>query len=93
MNPDDIEKAIHDGIARALQDQLAPAISSAVTISVNGKIDSLRKDVKPLLEAYATFTGSRRLIFWVGGAIIGIGSVIAALQQIYQLAFSHIVIK
>lgn len=90
MDPADIEKAIHEGVARALQDQLAPAISAAVTISVNGKIDGLRKDVRPLLEAYATFTGSRRLIFWVGGTIIAIGSFIAALQQIYLITSSHI---
>jgi hypothetical protein len=93
MNAEDIEKAIHDGVAKALEQQLAPAISAAVTISVNGKIDGLRRDVRPLLEAYATFTGSRRLIFWIGGAIIGIGSFMVAVQQIYQIAFSHVVIK
>jgi beta-lactamase regulating signal transducer with metallopeptidase domain len=90
MNPEDIEKAIHDGIARALQEQLAPAVSAAVTISVNGKIDGLRRDVKPLLEAYATYTGSRRLIFWIGGAVIGIGSFMVALQQIYQITSAHL---
>ena len=93
MKPEDIEKAIHDGIAKALEQQLAPAIAAAVNTSVNGKIDGLRKAVNPLLEAYEAFTGSRRLIFWVGGAIIGIGSFMVAVQQIYQIAFSHVVIK
>src|SRR3954465_4924582 len=73
-------KAIHDGIARALQDQLAGAVSAAVKTNVNGKIDGLRKDIRPLLEAY--ITGSKRLIFWIGSAVIGLGAFIAAVQQI-----------
>jgi hypothetical protein len=93
MNPDDIEKAIHDGIAKALESQLAPAVAAAVTVTVNGKIDGLRRDIKPLLDAYTAYTGSKRLIFWVGSFIIGLGAFIAGVQQIYQAGASHIVLK
>jgi len=92
MNPDDIEKAIHAGVAKAVEQQL-PCYLRSRSDKGQWKIDGLRRDVKPSSKPTRPSPGAARLIFWIGGAIIGKAPFMVAVQQIYAIGLSHITLR
>lgn len=96
MTPDDLEKAIHAGISKALQEQLPVAVSSAVEVSVNHKIDGLRKEIAPITEAYKKWISLRRISLVAFGVFLAIGGAIQSAQAgwaVLEGIRNHFVIK
>ena len=93
MTPEHIQKAIHDGIAAALANQLQPAVQTAVDAAVNGKITKLAHDVAPLVTVYNSYLSWKKgAIIWVG-ILLAIGGFIQAVQAIWSLTTHYVVLK
>jgi hypothetical protein len=93
MNPDDIEKAIHDGIAKALEAQLPIAVQTAVDASVNGKIKALDAKMTPIVNAWGKWTGAKRQALTIIGIIIGIGSLMTTAETLWSFVTGHIMLR
>lgn len=93
MRPEDIQAAIHDGIAAALATQLPIAVKTAVDTAVNGKITKLAADVAPLVNVYNSYLSWKKgALIWVG-ILLAIGGFIQALQAIWSLTTHYVVLK
>jgi hypothetical protein len=93
MNPEDIQKCIHDGIAKALADQLPTAVSAAVNTAVNGKIIKLTNDVAPLVKVYNSYLSWKKgALIWIG-ILLAIGGFIQAAQAVYGVVSNLFVIS
>jgi len=93
MNPDDIQQHINDAVVAALKQHLPAAINTAVDASVNGKINSLRHDMQPLIDAYHGWLSTKRLAVTMVGLFISIGGLIAAGQAFYAFLTGHLTFK
>lgn len=95
MNPNDIdiEKAIHEGIAKALQDQLPLAVQSAVDVAVNGKVKALTAKISPIAEAYDKWLSWKRVAAVAVGMFIALGSLISTAQVLWSAASAHLTLK
>lgn len=93
MTPEDLDKTIHSAVAKALECQLPAAVSAAVTASVNGKIDALRKEFSPINEAWAKWLSWKRTVGVVFGIMLAIGGLISTVQALWAIVAGHLVIK
>lgn len=93
MTPEEIRKAINEAVANGLQEHLPLAVSTAVTASVNGKIDGLRKELQPITDAYKTWLTMRRMSVVTFGIFLAIGGIIQAAQAVWGIVAGHLVIK
>jgi hypothetical protein len=93
MTPDDIQKAIHDGIAKALAEQLPLAVATAVNASVNGKVQAMRNDLKPITDAYSNWLSWKRIALMSFGVVLAIGGFIQAAQALYGIVSNLFVIS
>jgi hypothetical protein len=93
MNPEDIEKAIHDGIAKALQTQLPVAVQTAVDVAVNGKIKALDAKMTPIVDAWGKWTGAKRQALTVIGVLVALGSIITTAESIWAFVASHVMVR
>jgi len=84
MTPDEIQKAIHDGIAAALGSQLQPAIDAAV----NGKVNALRTQMTPITDAFAKWASWKKGVLVLIGMFVAIGSFIQSAEAVWG-AFTH----
>ena len=89
MTPADIEKAIHDGIAKALQQQLPLAVQSAVDTAVNGKVKALSAQMQPITEAWNKWLSWKRVAIVGVGMFLAFGSFIQSAQAIWGVVQSH----
>jgi len=96
MTPDDIQKAIHEGIEAALKSQLLPAVQTAVDSAVNGKVNALSRKVDtlvdqttPITQAYGKWLSARRNAFLAIGVLIAIGSFIQSVQAVWGIVSNY----
>ena len=93
MTPADIEKAIHDGISKALQSQLPLAVQSAVDVAVNGKVKALSAQMAPIADAYNKWLSWKRVAVVGVGMFIAIGSLISTAQELWGLLSPHVTVR
>lgn len=105
MDQEQIEKAMHDGIAKALESQLAGAVQMAVDQAVNGKVKALSKQINdltneegtgkldPIVMAYGNWLTWRRTAAMGLGFMLAIGGLISTVQTIWGLLSQHLVVK
>jgi hypothetical protein len=93
MNPEELNKAINEAVAKGLQEHLPVAVSTAVTASVNGKIDGLRKEIAPIVAAYNTWLTWQRMGAIAFGVFLALGGLIQAAQAVWGIVQGHLVIK
>ena len=92
MTPDEIQKCIHEGIAKGLAEQLPVAVTNAVNFAVNGKITKLANDVAPLVNVYNSYLSWKKgALIWVG-ILLAIGGFVQAVQAIYSLISNYLTI-
>jgi hypothetical protein len=84
MTPEDIEKAIHDGISAALTQQLQPAIDKAV----NGKVKALSNQMTPITEAFDKWNSWKKGVIILLGMFVAVGSFIQSAETFWT-AFTH----
>lgn len=90
MKPEDIEAYIHAGVTKALAEQLPLAVNTAVSASVNGKIDALRKEIAPIIQTYNTWLSYRRAALIFIGLIMAIGGFIQSAQELWSLFTNYV---
>jgi hypothetical protein len=93
MDADEIQTCIHDGIAKALADQLPIAVNNAVNASVNGKIKALDEKVTPMVNAYNSWLTTRRAVIIVLGFFLAVGGLIQSAQTFYGLITNYFTIS
>lgn len=93
MDPAQLEKAIHDGIAAALEAQLPIAVQSAVDAAVNSKVKKLSDDMQPLVNAYGKWLTGRRMVIVAFGVLIALGSIIQSGQALWEIVQHYFVIR
>jgi hypothetical protein len=97
MTPDDINKAIHEGMEAALKAQLPLAVQTAVDSAVNGKVNALRTEVaalrtevSPMTNAYGKWLSARRNAFIAIGLLIAIGSFIQSVEAVWGIVTNYL---
>jgi hypothetical protein len=93
MDPADIEKAIHDGIAMALESQLPVAVQTAVDSAVNGKIKALSEKMSPIADAYNKWLSWKRVAVVGIGVFLALGSFLSTATDLWGLLSAHFVVK
>src|ERR1700741_1606143 len=105
MTPEDLNKTINEAVAKGLQEHLPVAVSTAVTASVNGKIDGLAKKmnnltndegtgkIDPIIAAYGAWLTWRRMGAISLGIFLAFGGLIQAAQAVWGIVQGHLVIK
>ncbi len=65
-------------------------VSVAISKNVNGKIDALSNQVKPLTDMLSTWSHMKaQMMFWIGG-IFALGGAVQAIQALWGLIAPHI---
>lgn len=65
--------------------RIANHLEGVIDRKVNGKIDKLREEIRPILEAYTSAGNFGNFVVWISKIVIAIGVIVAAIIGITKL--------
>lgn len=79
---DDVEKMIEAAVSRAIE--------TSIPKFVNGKIDALRDEMKPMLTTFSNLNWGRRVLIGTGIFLAGVaGFILTVIEIIKFISTSH----